>query len=109
MAQETEKTIDKSAEPGAVAKAIGGLAIFGALWFGSDLWADREMKNIEVEVADSAVQEYHIAKQQGDPIQTCVQAGLVSAAWLQVKNQSEYNKWKAVEKQDCSSAGMQFP
>jgi hypothetical protein len=57
-------------------------------------------------VSSDAVAQYRIAKQQGDPIQVCVQAGLVSAAYLQAKKTVEYNKWKAIEKSACRRAGI---
>ena len=63
---------------------------------------------IENKVADDAVDQYNIAKRQGDKIQVCVQAGLVSAAYLQAKDEPNYKKWKAIEKQDCKVAGMPF-
>lgn len=57
-------------------------------------------------VSSDAVEQYHIAKRQGDPIQVCVQAGLVSASYLQEKNESSYQNWKSIEKADCARAGM---
>jgi hypothetical protein len=65
------------------------------------------MANIENKVATDAVAQYEIAKRQGDPMQTCVQAGMVSAAFLQAKNEPQYDVWKATEKADCAKAGLQ--
>ena len=67
---------------------------------------DNMLQSIEDKVAQDAVQQYQIAKKQGDKIQVCVQAGLVSAAYLQAKNETEYNKWKTIEKQECVQSGM---
>ena len=64
------------------------------------------MKMIENQVADDAVKQYEIAKQQGDKMQICVQAGFAAAAFLQAKDQPNYNKWKAQEKSDCRAAGL---
>jgi len=33
-------------------------------------------------------------------------AGLVSAAYLQAKDEANYNKWKEIEKEDARAAGM---
>lgn len=60
------------------------------------------------QVAEDFEKQYQIAKKQGDPIQICVQAGLVSAGYLQAKNEEKYNYWKSVEKIDCSKAGIQY-
>jgi len=65
-----------------------------------------EQNNIERKVANDAVEQYNIAKRQGDRIQICVQAGFVSAAYLQAKDQENYNRWKSIEKSDCRAAGM---
>jgi hypothetical protein len=70
--------------------------------------ADR-MERISQKVAADAVERYLIAKRQGDKLQTCVQAGMVSASFLQAKDEYEYTKWKAIEKADCRAAGMPQP
>lgn len=64
------------------------------------------MDNIYQKVADDAVAQYHIAERQGDKIQICVQAGMVSAAYLQAQNESSYQNWKEIEKIDCRQAGI---
>ena len=64
------------------------------------------LENIEDQVAADTVEQYNIAKSQGDPMMTCVQAGMVSAAYLQAKDNVNYNKWKDIEKSDCSKAGL---
>lgn len=64
------------------------------------------INDIHKQVSADAVDQYNIAKRQGDKIQICVQAGLVSAAYLQEKNEASYNEWKAVEKEDCQKAGI---
>ena len=46
-------------------------------------------------VAADAVDQYNIAVRQGD--KKCVQVGLVAAAYLQAKNESEYIDWKDIE------------
>ena len=64
------------------------------------------MQSIHEEVAQDLVKQYNIAKRQGDKMQICVQAGLVSAAYLQAKDEAKYRKWKATEKSDCRAAGV---
>ena len=64
------------------------------------------MDSIYDQVAKDAIQQYEIAERQGDKIQICVQAGLVSAAYLQAKDEANYQTWKEVERADCSRAGM---
>ena len=73
---------------------------------GCDAATDMQMDNIHNKVADDMVAQYDIAKKQGDAMQTCVQAGMVSAAYLQAKDEAKYNEWKAIEKTDCKAAGI---
>lgn len=67
------------------------------------------LDSITRKVATDAVAQYEMAKRQGDALQTCVQAGFVSAAWLQAKDESKYIAAKATEKADCAKAGMPRP
>ena len=83
-----------------VVRVLIGAAICGAtLWFflGGGL---------EGKVADDAVKEYEIAKRNGTKMDVCVQAGLVTAAYLQAKDEDKYREWKATEKADCTAAGL---
>lgn len=91
--------------------AIGSV-IFGVLviWFffggGVEKQAAKEMGNIEAQVANDSVAQYNIAKKNGDITDICVHAGLVTAAYLQAKNEAAYQQWKKVEKSDCKAAGV---
>lgn len=71
-----------------------------------DAMVDQQMSEIHDQVSEDAVAQYEIAKRQGDPIQICVQAGLVSAAYLQAQDEANYNRWKSIEDSDCARAGM---
>ena len=73
---------------------------------GCDQAAEAQMDSTYDKVSSDMVAQYDIAKKQGDPIQTCVQAGMVSAAYLQAKDEAKYNEWKAIEKTDCKAAGI---
>ncbi|GMV31883.1 MAG: hypothetical protein AMXMBFR59_40080 [Rhodanobacteraceae bacterium] len=85
---------------------VGGAAIW---WFASggfDKRVEANLSKIEAHVATDAVSQYEIAKRQGDPIQICVQAGFVSAAYLQAKDEAKYRAWKRTESEDCEHAGI---
>jgi predicted nucleic acid-binding Zn ribbon protein len=86
------------------------IAILGLiLWFaggGFEQQVNQNLQTVHNKVADDAVQQYQIAKRQGDSIQVCVQAGLVSAAYLQAQDEANYQQWKATETADCRRAGM---
>jgi hypothetical protein len=64
------------------------------------------MDQVANQVANDSVKEYDIAARQGDKMQICVQAGMVSAAYLQAHDEPNYNKWKSIEKSDCVAAGL---
>lgn len=83
-----------------IAKAIIGavVAIVG-VWF-------LVGGGVEKQVANDAEKEYEIAKQSGTAMDICVHAGLVSAAYLQAKDDVNYQKWKKIEKADCRKAGL---
>lgn len=71
-----------------------------------DKLVENQMADIEKKVAEDSVSQYNIAKRQGDKIQICVQAGLVSAAYLQAKDEAKYSEWKSIESADCKAAGI---
>lgn len=58
------------------------------------------------QVINDSIAKYEIVKRQGDPIEICVNAGLVSASYLQAKDEKNYNLWKIKEKEDCKKAGL---
>ena len=89
-----------------VGLAVGVMLIWYFWGGGLEKDAATEMQHIERSVASDAVQEYQIAKRQGDPMQICVQAGLVSAAYLQAKDETNYRIWKETEHQDCAAVGI---
>lgn len=82
------------------------LAQPGSKLASSPLGVDTQMQHIKNKVADDAVKQYNIAAQGGTPMDRCVQAGMVAAAYLQAQDQSDYDNWKATEKADCRAAGL---
>ncbi|USN88270.1 MAG: hypothetical protein H6779_02385 [Candidatus Nomurabacteria bacterium] len=103
---------DKNEEgSSSVAKVLLSLIIMGAGgWFffggGLEQQAANDLDKIEDQVAADSVRQYNLAKQGGDAIEICVQAGMVTAAYLQAEDQPNYLKWKDIEKADCARAGM---
>jgi len=93
---------------------VFGVLLAGALlfwWFGvagseRDPVTTSTMDNIYGKVSSDAVAQYGIAKRNGNAMDACVQAGIVAAAFLQSKDEANYAKWKATEKDDCKLAGL---
>lgn len=86
-------------------KIITALALAITL-AGCDQAVEAQMDSTYDKVSSGMVAQYDIAKKQGDAMQTCVQAGMVSAAYLQAEDEAKYNEWKAIEKTDCKAAGI---
>ena len=84
--------------------------VFAAIWWfgggGFDSHVTQQVNKIENQVASDSVAQYQIAKREGDQMQTCVHAGIVAAAYLQAKDESNYQQWKQTEKSDCRKAGV---
>jgi len=83
-------------------KIIAGIVVFTALSGCVD------MADIEKKVCSDAIEQYEIAVRQGDKIQIAVQAGFVSAAMLQAKDEEGYREWKAVQDRAEKAAGIRF-
>jgi hypothetical protein len=64
------------------------------------------LDGIYAKVASDAINHYSIAKRNGTVIDVCIQAGLVSAAFLQANDEANYKVWKQTQQTDCSNAGM---
>ena len=81
-------------------QAILGLVAMGLMgWY---FWGG----GIEKKVSQDAIKQYEIAKRGGSAIDACVQAGIVSASFLQAKDESNYQQWKEQEERDCRRAGI---
>jgi len=89
---------------------IGAVFAAGILWFyfggGLEKQAAKDMSRIQADVASDMTKQYNIAKTSGNAIDVCVHAGMVSAAYLQAKDDANYAKWKRIESRDCETAGM---
>lgn len=107
----------KCGHPNPKANHLSGASVIGILflsavgiwWFiggGMNHAVNRQMGEIEAQVADDMVRQYDIAKRQGDPMQICVQASVVTAAYLQAKDEGKYRAWKKIERSACDAAGM---
>ncbi len=82
-----------------------GLVVVGSLSLcGCDVSAINNMAGQQV--AKDFSENYEIAKRAGVKTDMCVQAMFVSSMYLQSKDEPNYLKWKAIEKQDCKAAGM---
>ncbi|MDP3088844.1 MAG: zinc ribbon domain-containing protein [Methylotenera sp.] len=101
----------KKANSITLTNALGAIVIvIVAIWYfgggGQEKHINNEMGKINNQVAIEMIEQYNIAKRQGDPIQKCIQAGIVSASFLQSKDEANYQVWKKTQDSDCKAAGM---
>ncbi len=80
-------------QPSVPAKTLGAASGDPAL----EIW---------VNAAKDAVAQYEMVKRSGSPGDICLQASIVSASFLQAKDEASYAKWKRTEILDCGRAGM---
>jgi hypothetical protein len=88
-----------------IAAIIGIWYFFGG---GLEQQAARDLKNIEIQVAQDAEKSFQIAVEGGDAMDAYVQAGLVAAAYLQANDADNYKKWKEIEKTLVRKVGLDF-
>src|SRR5688572_6372486 len=86
--------------------AVSMVVVLSALgWYffggGFDQQVSKGMDDIYAKVSQDAVDQYRITAQSGGAMDRCVQAGMVTAAFLQEKNDAQYARWKETEKRDC--------
>jgi len=67
----------------------------------------RDVQDIKGKVAADAVARYGIAQANGSATDVCVEAGSVTAAYLQAQDGANYQQWKQKEKTDCANAGIE--
>ena len=98
----------KKANP--VGGIIGLVLVIGMGWYffggGLEQQASSNMSDINNKVASDAVTQYSMTKRSGSKVDVCVQAGLVVAAYLQAKDETNYKQWKSIQTADCAAAGV---
>lgn len=91
-------------------QVLGAFVLVGVfIWWMSGGWLSTTSSQVDTvfsQVATDAVTKYEIAQRGGDKTQTCVQAGFVVAAFLQAKDEANYQKWLVTQKADCKAAGL---
>lgn len=85
-------------------KILSVFLVTSVMLAGCEKAVDAQISMIHDEISDDLVKQYEMARRQGDQIAICIQAGKVSTAYLQAKNEVKYNEWKAIEKADCAAS-----
>jgi hypothetical protein len=84
----------------------GGLSTFSKTTYQAQQPAAQNMTDdIYNKVTAGAVDQYNIVRRNGSLMEICAQAGVVSAAYLQRRDEANYAIWKATETADCKAAG----
>lgn len=108
--QREENDLSGEKSGNTIRTVTGIIILVGVVWFfwggGIEIQTTKNLDDIYRQVSSDAVQQYEIVKRNGTAIDVCVQAGLVSASYLQAKDEVNYQRWKTIENSDCASAGL---
>lgn len=89
---------------------VGAIILIIALSFvfGGDIdeQVKKELSTIEIQVAKDAEKQYEIVRKNGVSIESYTQASLVAAAYLQAKDEENYNKWKQIADEEAKKVGL---
>lgn len=66
------------------------------------------MSSPDQNVATDFVAQYELTKQYGSPVDRCLAAKQVAAAYLQANSTAPYAEWKTIEGEECEEAGLKF-
>jgi hypothetical protein len=55
---------------------------------------------------DDQVLQYNSAVKAGSPTDRCVQAGFVASAYIQAKDEPNYQAWSGIRSNECKAAGI---
>ena len=55
---------------------------------------------------DDQVLQYNAAVKAGSQNDRCVQAGFVASAYIQAKDEPNYQAWSGIRNNECKAAGM---
>ncbi len=64
--------------------------------------------SIEKQVISDSIRQYNIAVRTGNYMDAYVQAGIITAAYLQTENEAKYVEWKAIQKRLGRTLGIPF-
>lgn len=66
----------------------------------------KEMEKMEDQVAADFVEQYNIAVRNGSAMDAYAAAGMCAAAFLQAKDETNYQKWKKIEAEHGKAIGL---
>lgn len=55
---------------------------------------------------DDQVLQYNMAVKAGTQTDRCVQAGFVASAYIQAKDEPNYQAWSGIRNNECKAAGL---
>ncbi len=73
---------------------------------GCDKVEDAIQKDMQEDIAKDLIEQYEIAKRQGNKMDTCTHAGAVAMTYLSAKDEANYAKWTATQNAECTAAGL---
>lgn len=90
-----------------MALAVGLMLVgYTTLTFLGTTASGSRAQTIPSKVVDEQVAQYNFAVKAGSKMDRCVQAGFVSSAYLQVKDEPNREEWERIRQDDCKAAGL---
>lgn len=89
------KELNEDVENNPIMKVIVFIIIFTTLWYGYSFY-------VNYKVTNDAIKQYDIVEKTGDRKEICREMTSVIAAYLYVKDEENYNKWKQKKDNECN-------
>lgn len=82
------------------------LIVLIAVAMPSEMEVASTVQSLHTETARDFESQYYMVKETGSAMDQCVRAGFVAEAYLQARDNDNFNKWQAIEEEDCAAAGL---
>jgi nitrous oxide reductase accessory protein NosL len=69
--------------------------------------SEKEEIDVPTKVALDMAEQYEMVLKSGDKMSICMHAGSTAQAFLNIKNEKEYLKWKGLQKEKCKGTIME--
>ena len=62
---------------------------------------DKEVTKFQYDLIEGEIDKFNFAVKHAEPVEVCMQAGVIVQFFLNAKDEKNYKKWKEVEKKHC--------
>lgn len=65
-----------------------------------------QVQLVSNQIVQKSINRYEIVKKSDNPMDACLQAGIIKNTMLATQNETGFLKWKTIENDDCNKAGI---